>query len=145
MATYVSVLYHRWNSRCFQVMALTEEVLATIGMARAASPGDLARLQVEMRELIAESEQIGDSFDRDELKRIACQALDASQRLRVMIERTPLAPTHPLRAVYDEFDDVAESLALAVDPQTSIDVAKAIDEARRGESVPWEDIRERAE
>jgi hypothetical protein len=143
MATFVSVLYHRWSSRCFQVMALAEDILATIGLAHPAPPDLLDRLEAETRELIAESEQIGDSFDRGELGRIARDALEAAERLRSVIERTPLALNHPLRALYDEFADVAEVFALAVDPQTGADLARAVDEAKRGESVPWEQLRER--
>jgi len=123
-------------------MALAEETLATIGMARPAPPGGLDRVGAETRELIAESEQIGDSFDRGELGKIAREALDAAERLRSVIERTPLAPDHPLRSLYDEFADIAETFALAVDPETSADVAKAIDEAEEGKSVRWEQLRE---
>jgi hypothetical protein len=145
MTTTVSVLYHRWSSRCFQVMALTEELLAAIGTAHAAPSSEVERLEIEIREIIAESEQIGDSFDREELRRIAHQALDASERLRELTERIPLSPNHPLTALYDEFADVAEVFALSVDPQTSVDLAKAIDEAKRGESIPWEQLREQTE
>jgi hypothetical protein len=126
-------------------MALTEEVLAAVGTAHAAPSGELERLEVELREIIAESEQIGDSFDRGELKKIAHQALDASERLRELTERTPLSPNHPLRALYDEFADVAEVFALAVDPQTSVDVANAIDDERRAKSISWEQLREQFE
>ena len=143
MATFVSVLYHRWSSRCFQMMALSEEILATIGLAHPAPSDLLDRLEAETRELIAESEQIGDSFDRGELGRIARDALEAAERLRTVIERTRIAPNHPLRALYDEFADVAEVFALAVDPQTSADLVRAVDDAKRGESVPWEQLRER--
>jgi len=47
MATYVSVPYHRWSSKCFQVMALAEEILAVVGMANPAPLRDLDDRSVE--------------------------------------------------------------------------------------------------
>jgi hypothetical protein len=141
MATYVSVPYHRWSSRCFQVMALAEEILAVVGMDRSPSSHELERLEGEARDLVAESRQIGDTFDAGELKRIARNALEAAERLRTVIEMAQLAPNHPLTALYEELADRAEVFALSVDPQTSADLAKARAEEEQGESIPWERLR----
>jgi hypothetical protein len=122
-------------------MSLTEEILAVVGMAKPPTPQELARLEDETRNLIAESQQIGDTFDGGELKRVARDALEAAERLRSVIERTPLAANHPLRALYDDFADCAEVFALSVDPETSADLARARDEAKRSESIPWEQLR----
>jgi len=122
-------------------MALAEEILAVVGMANPAPLRNLERLEGETRGLIAESQQIGDAFDGGELKRVARDALEAAERLRVVVERTPLPADHPLRALYDEFADLAEVFALSADPQTAADLAKAQDEAKRGESIPWERMR----
>jgi hypothetical protein len=144
MATFVSVLYHRWSSKCFQVMASAEGILATIGMAMAAPVADLERLQAEIRELIAESGRIDDRIDAGELRRIARDALGAAERVREVIERTPLAPNHPLRQLYDQLSDCAELLGLSVDPALARDVERAQAEARRGESISWDRLREDA-
>ena len=112
-----------------------------VGMASPAPLQDLERLEGETRGLIAESQLIGDTFDAGELKRVARDALEAAERLRVVVERTPLAAERPLRKLYDEFADLAEVFALSADPQTAADFSKAQDEAKRGESIPWERLR----
>ena len=144
MATQVSVLYHRWSARCFQVMSLAEEILATSGMAQSSSPSELDRLETETRSLINESRQIGTSFDRSELQKIARDALEAAERLREVIERTPLPQNHSLRGAWEDFADHAEVFALSVDERVRADREAAVDEARRGESIPWERLREEA-
>lgn len=112
MATQVSVPYHRWSARCVRVMSLAEDILAAAGMAQASAPADLERLETETRILTAESQQVENGLDRSELKKISRDALQAAERLREVIERTPLPDNHPLRNASEGFADHAELLAL---------------------------------
>ena len=126
-------------------MSIAEDILATLRMAAPARADQTLRLEAETRLLIAECELIDESVDPCELKLIAREALDASERLRFVVEGTPLRAGHPLRALYDEFSDIAEVFALSVDPQTAIDLEAALEDRRQGLSIPWEKLREPVE
>jgi hypothetical protein len=143
MAANTSVLYHRWSSNCFQVMAIAEDILATLGMANPAPPAGLDRLVAGIETLIVESQRIGDALADDDLRRVAHDALEAAERIRTVLERTPLPHDHPLREAYEEFADQAEVFALSSDPQTEVDLNRARDDSRNGESIPWERLRGR--
>ena len=143
VATNVTTIYHLWSSKCFQVMAIAEKILA-VADAGERNESDLERLEAEVRGLIAESGQIRDGIDERELKRIAHRSLEAAESLRAVIERIPEAAERPLNRLYDEFADQAETFALSVDPEIRADREGASAEAARGESIEWERLREPA-